>query len=267
MSTEKSNFIAFFDTDKAEIYGQTPFYFFRISANPAKSYYYKSYVNDDAKKEAMTDEEISYVFKLLKTYADKGVFQTIVGAIEDRYLRERISGGVDKKEVPSLIKSKPLSEPNKVYLTRHNNQNQEMRKAKQRDKQLAKYDSITPVVVKNAEGEETALCAKLNDEYFYVSLDSQKPAFFKVSLTKGTIMDVYEVGQLLEFTANCKKTEHIAANMALLYKAFKDKKVSAPSKTANEVYYSTVRIHLAKGLQTFSPVERQLCLEAQKRQR
>lgn len=259
-SSEKSGFVALFDTNTGEIYGQTPFFYFRISADPKKSYYYKAYVNNDDKKENMTDEEISYLFKLLKKYADKGAFQTLIHAIEDRYLRELQERHLKvKKETYQTQVSK--NTPNVV---RHNNQNQEMRKVKQRDKQLAKYSSIAPVVIKNNEGVETALCAKLNDEYFYVSLDEKKPAFYKVSLAKGDVMDVYDVGTLLEFVAESEKTVHIATNLALLYKKFRDSKVSSVNKGTNEVCYSVARIHLAKGLQGFSPLERKLCQQAKR---
>lgn len=263
MNSEKTNFVAFFDTKTAEVYGQTPFFYFRVSAKPDVSYYYKAYQNDDAKKEHMTHDEIAYLFKLLKKYADKGVFQTIVQAMEERYLREA-------RQMPSLVVKKTSAndlQNNKVIVTRHNNQAQEQRKAKQRDKQLAKFSSITPVVITDVDGNETALCAKKDDVYYYISLDAKKPAFWKVSLLKGDIADVYETGELIEFISENQKTEEIACNLPLLYKAFKDAGCPAPTKVANEVYYSTVRIALAKGLQQFTPLERQMCVEAKKRQR
>lgn len=263
MNSEKTNFVAFFDTETAEVYGQTPFFYFRISANPEKSYYYKAYQNDDAKKEHMTNDEIAYVFKLLKNYADKGVFQTIVCAMEDRYLRESMQKNAQplKKAVIEPLQS------NKVVVTRHNHQAQDQRKAKQRDKQLAKFASIAPVVITDVEGKETALCVKKDDAYYYVSLDEKKPAFWMVGLTKGEVVDVYRVGELIEYIADNQKTEQIACRLPVIYKAFKEAGYPAPTKTANEVYYSTVRIALAKGLQRFSPVERKMCVETKKRQR
>ena len=69
------------------------------------------------------------------------------------------------------------------------------------------------------DNEDLVLVAD-KDAYYYVSLDKEKPAFWKLSLTKGEVMDVYEVGELLEFSANNPKIENIASNMALMYQNF-----------------------------------------------
>ena len=266
MSKEYNQVPAYYSLKNNEIFGKLPLFYYKISADPHRSYYLKSYVNSADGIEKMTDQDIKYVFDSLRDKVT-GEFKLLLYAIEARYNQEKATNqkvnplGVFRK-VPEQVVPTPAQ-----VVTRHNTDNQERRKALQRDKQLAKFTSIAPVVLKDNDGNESALCVKLNDEYFYVSLDEKKPAFYKVGLSKAQVMDVYEVGDLLEFVSRSQKTVHIASNLALVYKKFVQAKLPEPTKTANEVYYSKVKIALAKGLQGFSPVERTLCENAKKRQR
>ncbi len=266
MNKEYNYVPAYYSVKNNEIFGKLPLFYYKISADPYKSYYYKSYTNSADGIEKMTNKDIEYVFNSLR-HRVTGEFKLLLYAIEARYKKEQEmkAQGYSLTMIHKAPEQGVASSPQVV--TRHNTDKQERRKAFQREKQLLKYSSIAPVVLKDAEGNETALCAKINDVYFYVSLDEKKPAFYKVGLTKAEVMDVYDVGQLLEFASLNPKTEHIASNLALVYQKFVNAKLPAPTKTANEVYYSKVRIALAKGLQSFSPVERQLCENAKKRQR
>ena len=265
MNKEYNYVPAYYSVKNNEIFGKLPLFYYKISADPHKSYYYKSYVNSADGIEKMTDQDIKYVFDSLRDKV-QGEFKLLLYAIEARYKQEKLSQNVNSATMLRFAKAPVVPTPAQV-VTRHNTDNQERRKALQRDKQLAKFSTIAPVVLKDNEGQETALCAKMNDEYFYVSLDESKPAFYKVGLSKAEVMDVYEVGDLWEFASRSQKSEHIASNLALTYKKFVQAKLPKPTKTANEVYYSKVRIALAKGLQAFSPIERKLCENVKKRQR
>lgn len=266
MNKEYNYVPAYYSVKNNEIFGKLPLFYYKISADPHKSYYYKSYVNSADGIEKMTDQDIKYVFDSLRDKVT-GEFKLLLYAIEARYKKEKeLNQKVNPLSIFGKAPKQIVPTPAQV-VTRHNTDNQERRKALQRDKQLAKFSTIAPVVLKDNEGQETALCAKMNDEYFYVSLDDKKPGFYKVGLSKAEVMDVYEVGDLLEFASRSQKTEHIASNLALTYKKFVQAKLPKPTKTANEVYYSKVKIALAKGLQSFSPIERLLCENVKKRQR
>lgn len=268
MMSEEFDYVpAYYNMKENEIFGKLPLFYYKISTDPNKSYYLKSYVNRPEGIEPMNDRDIEYVFDSIR---DKvaGAFRLLLFSVEARYKQEK---AMRSGRTVSLVQSKKSAQKettqNKTLVTRHNTDNQERRKALQRDKQLAKFSTIAPVVVKDNEGNESALCAKINDAYFYVSLDEKKPAFYKVGLAKSTPLDAYETGELLEFISRSQKTEHIAFNLAVMYKKFVDAKLPEPTKAANEFYYSKVRIALAKGLQGFSPIERKLCENAKQRQR
>ena len=131
---------------------------------------------------------------------------------------------------------------------------------------LARFSKISPVILLDAEQKEKAVCFKMNENFYYISLNDQKPAFWKVSLLDSKPMTMDEVVQSVEFLANTK-TQHVSDNLALIYKRFLDAKEPLPTKQQQNVLYSQIRLELSRGLQRFSPIERKLCEEMKKRQR
>lgn len=244
-----------------EIFGKNSLYYYLFSASPDKSYFYKSKTGFATDREEMTDSEIEYLLALVFNQSGPE-FKPVVALVQYRFNAERaarakMENSLEKDEVKAKVV---------VPQQRFNNSNAEQRKAKQRDKMLARFSKIAPVILLDAEQKEKAVCFKMNDNFYYISLNDQKPAFWQVSLLDSKPMILDEVAQSIEFLAN-EKTQHISDNLALMYKNYLDSKEPLPTKTQQSVLFSQIRLELSRGLQRFSPVERKLCEEMKKRQR
>ena len=112
----------------------------------------------------MTPDEIRYTLKTMRHYMDSK-YHHIVDMIEQAYNYQQSQPQIDK--TPRLINA-----------PKHNNRQAEERKAQQREKQLNKYQSIAPVVVTDNNGKAQSICAKVNNQYCYVSLDTKEPRFW-----------------------------------------------------------------------------------------
>ena len=249
-----------YNKNTQEIFGKNSLYYYIFSAHPDKSYFYKSKTGLSTDREEMTDEEIEYLLRLVFNQSSLE-FKPVVALVHYRFNAEKAKKGKLVEENKQAVRPKVI-----VSQPRYNNSNAEQRKAKQKDKILARFSRITPVILLDADQKEKAVTYKLNNNFYYISLNDEKPAFWRVSLLDSKPMSMDEVIESIEFLAN-PKTQHISDNLALMYKVFLDAKEPLPTKVQQEVLYSQIRLELSKGLQKFTPLERKLCEENKKRQR
>ena len=234
------------------IFGATSSYYYVFSAKLNDMFFYKSKVNKESAKVPMTNDEIRHLLNVVMTEIDdsfKPMVRMIQFKFETEYSKRKPTQTVD------TLKN------NKVFTTSRNNEKEMQRKLRQREKELNKYTSIHPVILKDANENEIGICAKLNNEYYYISTEKGKEGFWKLSLTKSSPITIEETGCLLEYLSNAENTSKFAENMAPLYGAFLKKGKPNLSSWKNEVLFTKVRLELAKALQRFSSQQRLLCLK------
>lgn len=240
------------------IFGATSSYYYVFSSDLKDMFFYKSKVNRVEAKEEMTNPEIRHLLNVVMTEIDdsfKPMVRMIQYKFETEYALKPRSQQIDQLKT------------NKVFTTQQNNSAQEQRKARQRDRELSKYSSIHPVVILDENKNINAVFAKLDGEYCYVSAEKGKEGFWQLSLTKSKPMPTEKVASLLEYFGQSTQTQAFAENMAFLYRSFLKRGTPNLSDWQNEVMYSKARIELAKGLQSFSPVQRALCLKGKQHTR
>ncbi len=234
------------------IFGATSSYYYVFSAKLDDMFFYKSKVNKESAKVPMTNDEIRHLLNIVMTEIDDS-FKPMVRMIQFKFETE-----YSKRKPAQAIET---LQTKKVFVSAHNNDKEMQRKLRQREKELNKYTSIHPVIVKDANENEIGICAKLNNEYYYISTEKGKEGFWKLSLTKSTPITIEETGCLLEYLSNAENTSKFAENMAPLYGAFLKKGKPNLSSWKNEVLFTKVRLELAKALQRFSSQQRSLCLK------
>ena len=230
-------------------------YYYAISIDPLNLYFYKSHclLRDFPAKNCkganpMTPDEINYTFKTIRHYMDSK-YHHIVDMVEQVYNQQKSKAQIDKT-------------PRVVSTPKHNNRQAEERKAQQRDKQLNKYQSIAPVVVTDTNGKPQSICAKVNEQYYYVSLDTKEPRFWALNMRGATPMTDEQFLSFFTYSVESAKAGDIVIQLAPLYGKFKHINPKRPNANYAGMLLSQVRQHLVKNLMTFTPSERNMCILA-----
>lgn len=236
-----------------EVVGKFPEYYYTFSINPAQIYFYKSFTHPHKGHIPMTQTEVKDLLSRVAIHMhpkDKRILGILEELADKKFAMER----AEKEN----IKATP------VFVKKHNNMQETQRKAAQRSKLLDKYTSISPVLIYDNQDNAIAVCAKLKGQLFYVALNTQKPAFWKVSLNQAEAMSMEEVAEFIGFTGESQKAESEINKLAQLYQKFITMPIEKPSERYTSILYSQIRTHLAHGLQSFTPIERTLCHERTK---
>lgn len=234
------------------IFGATSSYYYVFSAKLDDMFFYKSKINKESAKTEMSNDEIRHLLSVVMTEIDdsfKPMVRMIQYKFETDYSKRKSTQTID------TLKN------NKVFVQAHNNENEMKRKLRQREKELNKYHTIHPVVLKDARQNETGICVKMNNEYYYISTEPNKEGFWKLSLTKSQPMNIEETGALLEYLAQAENTLSFAENMAPLYGKFIKKGKPNLTPWQQEVLFSRVRLELSKSLPRLNEQQRILCFK------
>ncbi len=240
------------------IFGATSSYYYVFSAKLNDLFFYKAKENKETSKVPMTNDEIRHLLNIVMTEIDDS-FKPMVRMIQFKFETEYSK----RKPVQAIDTLKN----NKTFVVSHNNDNEMKRKLKQREKELNKYLSIHPVILKDANENEIGIATKMQNDYYYISTEPQKEGFWKLTLTKSMPMNLEETGALLEYLSNAENTSKFAENMAPLYGAFLKRGKPNLSSWQHEVLFSKVRMELARALPRFSTQQRMLCFKSKENAR
>ncbi len=199
----------------------------------------------------MTRDEIRHVLHKVREYVNVRnlpIFQLIQDRCEDVWRQE---DRMARTQQVTPIAPQPI--------VRHSNIQQTQRKAAQRDKILNKYSTIAPVLITDATKKTIAVCAKLNNQIIYVSLEDARPGFWKLSMIKAEPMSMEDVCDFIELIQKSPKVEKACANIAPLYGKFIESEKRNISSDYTGLLYTQCRETLFKGLSAFSPLEKSLC--------
>ncbi len=235
------------------IFGATSSYYYVFSSKLDDMFFYKSKVNKESAKVPMENHEIRHLLNIVMTEIDdsfKPMVRMIQFKFETEYSKRKPAQAIE------TLKNK------KVFASAHNNDKEMQRKLRQREKELNKYNSIHPVIVKDANENDVGICTKMNNDYYYISTENGKEGFWKLNLAKSTPVTIEEVAGLLEYLSNAENTSKFAENMAPLYGKFLNNGKPNLSSWQHEVLFSKVRMELARALPRFSSQQRLLCYKS-----
>ncbi len=237
--------------NRYEIRGKLPDYYYYFSASVTNLYFFKS--NTPYKKDAvpMNRDEIECLFHEIIRYVN-GNNIAIIKTIET-YCREQW-----KKE-DAVAKTEQIFKPVRIAAKRMNNDKELQRKEAQRDKILNQYVTIPPVVITDGAKTPVAVCAKQNNQIIYISLNEVKPEFWCLSIVEAKPMGIEDFAQFIDLLMKSPKAEKACENIALLFKKFMLSEQTRISPNYANKLYTESRIALAKGLNSFTSVERAFC--------
>lgn len=239
-----------------ELRGHMDDFFYYFSIIPTDLYFFKSktpYQKDAVK---MSRSDIMYLLEKVKNYIHpQNVYQIDI----IRFAWEQQCLSEDKKQASLLPESQPIA--------RHNNLQSDLRKVRQAEKLLNKYVSIPPVIVYDKNHQPISACAKLDGRLVYISLDEKKPAFWFVSLTQATPMNINDIMNFMEYTGESPTFEKTCERLAQLYQKFQKANSLSPNRNTANALYCFVRNTLVNHWDSFSHTERTLCLTGKNRQR
>ncbi len=233
-----------------EFRGKVPEFYYYFSVDLDNLYFYKSPTTSKKHAVPMNRSEIKHVLREITPHLNPGNV-AIINILQ--YHCQKMWEEEDKEAV-SARKS-----GNTQPTVRRNNEREIQRKAAQRDKLLNKYSTIAPVVVLDAQKQPTAVCAKIDNTIYYMSLNEEKPAFWILSITGARPMRLSEVGELIGFVGESEKAAKLCENIAPLYQKFMKMNISRISSDYAGTLFAQSRTALAKGLMSFSPIERSFC--------
>lgn len=239
-----------------ELRGHMDDFFYYFSINPTNLYFFKSktpYQKDAVK---MTRDEIAYVLERVKNYIHP---QNVSQIDFIRFSWENHCQAQNQEKTSHPLEHQPV--------VRHNNLQSNLRKVRQGEKLLGKYDSIPPVIVYDKNHQPVSVCAKLNGRFVYISLNKDKPTFLFVSITQATPMSIPDLMQFMSYAGESKTFEKTCETLAKLYQKFQKEKAPAPNRNTANALYSFVRNTLVSKWDSLTQEERILCILCQSRQR
>ncbi len=247
------------DNHTQEIRGKLPEYYFYFSINLNNLYFYKSPTKMKKDAKPMNRDEINQLFKEIHQYINPSN-AALVKTVEV-YCREKWKAEDAQTHTEQIFK------PVQIATKQFNNSKELQRKAAQRDKILNKYTTVAPVIITDTDKNPTAVCAKLNEQIIYISLNEARPEFWNLSITGAKPMTMEDMSNFIGLIMESPKVEKACENIAPLYHKFIQSGKQRISSDYAGALLTQSREALAKGLNAFTPLERQLCEMVRNRSR